>query len=148
LQHLEWSAAEDLVSETYKKLLGSIYGYDPKRGQLSTFVLQAATSVALDARRKATRRIQEEAAEDHEILVGSVSPSETVPMEVAATRLRNELAAPADPIERLVFEELFRGLGIRQIARKHDLSEKTVKRVRQNTVTAALHLLQEIFPDL
>lgn len=140
--------AEELVSETYRKLLNSIQGYDPNRGRLSTFVLQVATSTALDFQRKARRRIQEEKPQEAELPILSASPAETLPLEVAARRLREEVTAPEDATERLVFEELFRGMSAAEIARKHQLSEKLVKRVRRETLSAALGVLQDLFPEM
>jgi RNA polymerase sigma factor (sigma-70 family) len=139
-------SADDVVADSYRKLLTVIGRYSPERGGLSSFVLAVVRGVALDHRRWARRRPTVPAEGENAPPEPSVGAGESM-METAAASLRRQLTAPEDPEERFVFDRVMEGFRRNEIVKTYGISEKVVRRVHKKTLERAKVILDRLLAE-
>jgi RNA polymerase sigma factor (sigma-70 family) len=143
------AVADELVSETFKKVFQSIGEYDPEGASLSTFILTIARNLAFDALRK--RRLEASKTQDLETSpkwATSRVQGQTVPLDylaIVVERAEKQLGAGN---KLIVFNELIDGLKVADIVRKHagerGWSESTVRRIEDECIKLISTLLSSL----
>lgn len=140
------AVVEEIVVETFGRLFAAIRNYKPAASNLSTFLHTVASRTAIDYLRRKGRRVAEESVPDGTAAEPSTTIGESMLPELVQ-RVRSELAPPPRPKDRPIFDDLLSGLDVKEIAERQGVTEKVVRRIREEVLKRARDLTAEVLPD-
>jgi RNA polymerase sigma-70 factor (ECF subfamily) len=137
------ATAEEVAQETFARVWRHGGAYDPRRGQVSTWLLSIARNLAIDVTRMRRRQIAdpEVLAAELGIEVSSPAPDEVGPPPDQRQRLRRAIAELPIGQRRALVLAAYLGRTAREISELEDLPLGTVKtRIRSAMMKLRLQL--------
>lgn len=120
-------AAEEVAQETFVRAWRYAGAYDPRRGQVATWLLTIARNLAVDAMRLRPSQPVDPQALAELGLPGGPDPEEEALLGSEAGRLREAIGSLPEEQRRALVAAAFRGLTAREIAEAEGIPLGTAK---------------------